>query len=116
MRFKLKILFYLLKLKLSKIVYRHNYGLIQKIRWKRQVKKLRQSKFYKPFVIESESLAKLPIVNKEIFMREFNDINTCNIELKDALETAIKAEHSRDFSPLIHGITIGYVRTSICPA
>lgn len=89
------------------MVYRHNYSLIQKKRWKRQVKKLSQSKFYKPLVSDSRLLLNLPIVNKDIFMREFDTINTCNIQLKEAMTAAVNAEYSRDFSSLINGITIG---------
>lgn len=107
MRFKFKILYYYFVVKLSKWLYRKNYVLLQNKRWNIQVKKLKQSKFYEPLIKVSTLLSKLPVINKTIFMRNFDEINTCGIHLQQAMDTAIIAEHSRDFSPVINNITIG---------
>jgi putative adenylate-forming enzyme len=107
MYFKAKILYYFILLKFSKWLYRDDLLSLQKKRWKKQVKSLEQSKFYKPLINKSKQLADLPIINKAIFMNEFNKINTCGIDLKNAMNTAINAEYSRDFSSLIEGVTVG---------
>ena len=41
-----------------------------------------------------------PVINKRIFMQHFVDINAYGISEKDALSVALKAEESRDFSPV----------------
>jgi putative adenylate-forming enzyme len=40
-------------------------------------------------------------------MAAFDEINTCNIKLKEALELAIQSEQIRDFKSEINGITVG---------
>ena len=40
-------------------------------------------------------------------MREFDQINTLGIELESAFNLAEKSEKSRDFSPMINGVTVG---------
>lgn len=107
MRFKFKILYCYIFLKLSKWLYRKNYALLQHKRWNTQVKKLKQSEFYKPLIQVGKQLSTLPILNKALFMHHFDEINTCGIHLKDAMNTAVKAEYSRNFSPLLNNITIG---------
>jgi putative adenylate-forming enzyme len=47
------------------------------------------------------------MVNKQAFMEDFDTINTCGIALDKAMDIAINAEKSRDFSPMINGITVG---------
>ncbi|MGK0289479.1 MAG: putative adenylate-forming enzyme [bacterium] len=49
----------------------------------------------------------LPIMDKATMMENFDTINTANISKKEALEIALKAETSRDFSPKIGDITVG---------
>jgi putative adenylate-forming enzyme len=107
MIFKIKIVYFYFLLKLSKWFYSKDYLPLQKRRWKKQVKKLRQSYFYNSNQFNSKKLEDFPIINKASFMQHFDEINTCGIVLKDALNTAINAELSRDFSPIINGITVG---------
>jgi putative adenylate-forming enzyme len=40
-------------------------------------------------------------------MRHFNEINTFGLELDECMDVAIKAENTRDFSPMIQGISVG---------
>src|SRR5690606_6777431 len=52
-------------------------------------------------------LAQLPRMNKARLMEEFSAINTCGIDRDQAMQIALRAETSRDFSPLIGGISVG---------
>jgi putative adenylate-forming enzyme len=107
MRFKLKIIGYLIYLKVNKWLYRNDYLTLQKMRWKKQIKNLKKSKFYLPWINKGSELTSLPIVNKQIFMDHFDTINTLNINKIDALKIAIDAENSRDFTLTIKGVTVG---------
>ena len=68
-----------------------------------------KSKFYQELYSNSTAndFKSLPIINKAIFMKNFNTINTVGIDFKLAYGVAIKAEESRDFSPEINGIVVG---------
>ncbi|MCS5719121.1 hypothetical protein N1027_13355 [Herbiconiux sp. CPCC 205763] len=53
-------------------------------------------------------LDQLPIVDKSTLLEHFDELNTRGVRLTDALGVAMRAEHSRDFSPLIDGdLTVG---------
>ena len=107
MLFKLKILYYYTILKTSKYLFKDNISYLQQLRWKLQAKRLLASPFYSKLLKNSKKLQDLPIMNKELFMKHFDEINTCGIHLKQALQVAIEAETSRDFNPSINGITVG---------
>ncbi|HLI09701.1 MAG TPA: F390 synthetase-related protein [Ktedonobacteraceae bacterium] len=49
----------------------------------------------------------LPIVDKRLMMEHFDTFNTRGIRREEAMEVALRAEHSRDFSPTLNGFTIG---------
>ncbi|WP_454783021.1 F390 synthetase-related protein [Legionella sp. WA2022007384] len=66
---------------------------------------LYKSPFYQPYL--DKPLSEWPIINKKIMMQHFDEINTMNIKKDQALELALKAEKTRDFSPLIDGIAVG---------
>ncbi len=68
---------------------------------------LKKSNFYADLATNSAPLSDYPIVNKSIFMTNFNAINTRGIELENAFEIAIQAEKTRDFAPMIGNITVG---------
>ena len=51
--------------------------------------------------------AQLPRMNKARLMEDFSAINTCGIQRDHAMEIAIRAESSRDFSPLIGSVSVG---------
>ena len=68
---------------------------------------LKRSKFYKLYLNKDFNFFSLPVINKSIFMQNFDTINTCDIKLKQAKSIAYESEKSRDFSPMINNISIG---------
>lgn len=48
-----------------------------------------------------------PIINKTKMMDHFDQLNTAGISKQDAFEAALRAEHTREFSPMIGSTTIG---------
>ncbi|WP_058533062.1 F390 synthetase-related protein [Legionella saoudiensis] len=66
---------------------------------------LGKSSFYQPYL--NKPFAEWPIINKKIMMQHFDEINTVNIKKDHALEVALRAENSRDFSPLIDDLAVG---------
>ena len=56
------------------------------------MKRLKMSKYYNNYNLSSDNFKNLPIINKEIFMNNFNDINTANISYNQAMDIAKKAE------------------------
>nr|MDQ2731854.1 adenylate cyclase [Armatimonadota bacterium] len=49
----------------------------------------------------------LPTSDKAAMMAHFNDFNTRGVDGAEALEAALQAERSRDFSPTIGNLTVG---------
>ena len=72
-----------------------------KKKWK---KNLLNSKYYQNYLISNKSF---PPMNKENFMKNFDEINTVGLQKEDTMKLAIQSEKSRDFSPSIKGISIG---------
>ncbi|WP_242602176.1 F390 synthetase-related protein [Legionella nagasakiensis] len=66
---------------------------------------LKYSPFYQPYL--DKPFHQWPIINKKIMMEQFDEINTVNIKKEQALEIALKAERTRDFSPMIKNIAVG---------
>lgn len=52
-------------------------------------------------------LESLPRMTKARLMENFSTINTCGLDRDHALSVAIRAEQSRDFSPLIGKVSVG---------
>ncbi len=79
----------------------------QQKRWQWMQKNvLRHSPFYQASA--GKSLAEFPLMDKQSWMHNFDFINTRKVSLKTATDMALKAECSRDFSPLLaDGISIG---------
>lgn len=78
----------------------------QNRRWKVFKKNvLPHSPFYREYI--DKQLEEFPIINKSIMMSEFNSINTVGLNKESALEIALHAEETRDFSPTLNGITVG---------
>ena len=50
---------------------------------------------------------KLPVMDKESMMANFNRLNTVGLDRDRALEIAVAAERSRDFSPTYRGVSVG---------
>ena len=74
---------------------------------KRFRRKLHRSDFYRPFLETNCPLTSFPLMNKKLFMEHFDQINTAGIKRSDAMKLAQSAEESRDFSPMLNGISIG---------
>lgn len=54
-----------------------------------------------------QDLHLLPMMDKEVMMTNFDQLNTKGIQKSEAFATALKAEETRDFSPMIGSITVG---------
>ncbi|TWI58065.1 putative adenylate-forming enzyme [Halalkalibacter nanhaiisediminis] len=50
---------------------------------------------------------KLPLMDKSIMMKSFDELNTVGIKKKEAFEVALASEESRDFSPKLEDVTVG---------
>lgn len=55
----------------------------------------------------SADLSTLPHMDKALLMSDFASLNTAGIGLAEALTVAMKAEESRDFVPMLGGVTVG---------
>lgn len=96
--FKLYILLSFLRHRFNRL-FRSNHPSRQMIRkWKNNLKK---SSFY------SKDGLSYPIMNKQLFMDNFDTINTVGISKKEAFEVALKSEVTRDFNPTIGDISVG---------
>jgi putative adenylate-forming enzyme len=107
MLFKLSILYYLAEIKLTKWLYVYNISFRRNWIIKKLIQHCSTSLFYEDFTQKKSGFGAFPIINKTIFMANFDAINTVNIKLEKALAVAIKSEENRDFSPTINGITVG---------
>lgn len=76
---------------------------------KYQAQKLQKlfSNLHGTFYPKSNQINDFPIINKKIFMDNFDSINQVGISHDMALKTALEAENSRNFSSKIDGITVG---------
>lgn len=97
---KLKIIIYYLYTKV--FLCRQDIQVYQKKKLTKLLKNLK-SDFYP----NSQILEDFPIINKKIFMDNFDIINTLGVSKKDALNVALHAENSRDFSSKIANATVG---------
>ena len=59
------------------------------------------------FYPASKKLEDFPIINKKIFMENFEAINTVGIKKEEAFEVALASEESRNFSNKIGDISVG---------
>jgi putative adenylate-forming enzyme len=107
MNFKLQILFYFVRLRFFRQWYKSDFKKLQTIRWSKMQNTLKKSTYYQEYVTRNQELKEYPIMNKFIFMENFDSINTVGIKSEDAYAIALKSELSRDFSPMIDGVTIG---------
>ncbi|GAB4427966.1 MAG: hypothetical protein OHK0039_46420 [Bacteroidia bacterium] len=105
----LRILFYLIGFWRNRAVRRSETGLrrLQARRWRRLLRVLRRSPHYRDLAQPGARPTDFPVIDKAGFMAAFDEINTAGITRAAALEVALAAEESRDFSPQIDGITIG---------
>lgn len=78
----------------------------QKKQWekfKRRV--LAHSHFYEKYL--NQPFCNFPIMDKTTMMANFDQINTRMLTTSHALDVALKAETTRDFSPMIGDISVG---------
>lgn len=66
---------------------------------------LPRSPFYRPYA--GQPLSALPIVDKPAMLAHFDAMNTVGISLDDATRVGLSAETTRDFLPLLDGMTVG---------
>lgn len=107
MFFKLTILYSLLELKLLKRRYGSNLKALQSYRWKKFQSTLARSPFYSELANQNTALENYPLMNKQVFMEQFDRINIHGITKEAANKIAYEAETSRVFSPMIGPITVG---------
>ena len=107
---KINVLKQFLRLKLRpKFNNRKQLEEYQEAKWVKFVEStLCDSSFYQPYIKDNQIDRKaLPIVDKAVFMKEFNAINTVGIDRDTAMDLAIKAETSRQFDSTMGDITVG---------
>ncbi len=107
MFFKIKILYYLISIKIQKWYFKQDFVSLRKKRWNKLREKLKFSEFYKEIAEKTTKLHDFPVINKSVLMSEFDRINTVGIKKIDAFRLAEQAEQTRDFSPTLNNITIG---------
>jgi putative adenylate-forming enzyme len=107
MSFKFSIFKYLLLIKWRRWRYRGAWHMLRTHKWKQQQSVLKKSPFFRSLAQNNAPLNEYPTMNKSLFMAHFNEINTVGIQLENAFHVAKTAEHSRNFSPTINGITVG---------
>lgn len=76
----------------------------------RQIRRVRESSpFYRDLWkgLPDEAWRQFPIIDKPIMMEHFDELNTVGIRSDEAMELALRAEQTRDFEPLLHGVTVG---------
>jgi putative adenylate-forming enzyme len=64
-----------------------------------------RSRYFAPF--RALPLAQWPIMDKALMLANFDTMNTAGLVLEQTLDVALRAEHSRDFTPTIGAITVG---------
>lgn len=110
MKFKLKIVYYLLQLLFVPKFRSHKaIKAFQTEKMKKFAKKtLSKSKFYHPYFSNKVFNWKaVPQITKTEFMDSFDEINTKNIKLEEAMQVALQAELTRNFKSEINGLTVG---------
>ncbi|MEE4116722.1 MAG: F390 synthetase-related protein [Marinilabiliaceae bacterium] len=109
MKFRIIILYQLLAFYLNRDHKKSNEKLkvLQEKRFKKLKRHLELSGFYSRMNIRNKELHEFPIINKEIFMKNFDTINTVGLKLTDANSLAALAEERRDFSETLNSITVG---------
>lgn len=66
---------------------------------------LSQSPYFSAWL--DKPLSALPLMDKQLMMAHFDELNTAGLKLADVLECAHQAERSRDFSPTLCGYSVG---------
>lgn len=97
---------YMAARRLQKLSSRAEVEAHQQRQWKRlRQQVLARTPFYMPF--RERDFFDLPLVDKPVWMREFDRINSAGVTLTQALAVAEEAERSRDFSPMLDDVAVG---------
>ena len=64
-----------------------------------------RSRYFAPY--RTLPLAQWPTMNKALMLEHFDAMNTEGVTLAQAMDAAMAAEHSRDFTPAVGDITVG---------
>lgn len=106
-KFGRKVLRHLLDFRLNRscLYQQEKLARLQNRRRKAFMRRLESSPFYRPYL--KGSWEDIPVINKHVFMDQFDAINTCSIKKEEAMEIALESERSRDFSPELHGVAVG---------
>ncbi|MEO8765088.1 MAG: F390 synthetase-related protein [Ginsengibacter sp.] len=110
MLFKLKVLFYYLNFRIEKkITDNHQLALHQTKRMNTYAEKvLAKSTFYKKYFKNNKlDWNAIPVIDKEIYMEKFDEINIAGVRKTEAMTVALHSERSRDFTSKINGLTVG---------
>ncbi|MDO4764754.1 MAG: CoF synthetase [Eubacteriales bacterium] len=75
----------------------------QRKRWKKQ---LQYMESHSPYFAK-HGIQALPKMNKAFMMEHFDELNTVGVKRDEAMEVALNAEKSRDFSPTLNGVSVG---------
>ncbi len=67
-------------------------------------KQLKFAKKYSSFYREN---SEFPMIDKNVFMEQFNNINTVGINKTESMDLALQCERTRDFNKKIKGVTVG---------
>ncbi|WP_277871006.1 F390 synthetase-related protein [Culicoidibacter larvae] len=79
----------------------------QKRRLEKHVKRIVKHSSYYRNVLSEKTFNDYPIINKQVMMEHFDDLNTAGISLNRARVLALMSEQERDFSPKIGTVSVG---------
>lgn len=107
MSFKFILFYYYLKYRFFlRIKSKEKLLMFQKIKIKKHLNYVsKNSKFYSKY--KKKELSEFPIVNKEIMMKNFDEMNTVGIKKEKAYEIAVNSEKIRNFKEKYNNITVG---------
>lgn len=60
-----------------------------------------------PTITSLSQITELPVMDKSVMMRHFNQMNTIGLDKDTAMKIAINSEKSRDFNETYNGISVG---------
>lgn len=63
--------------------------------------------FGEDWTFDPATFAQLPTMNKTLMLKEFNTMNTQNIDKDTAFALALQAEQDRNFTPTLNGVSVG---------
>jgi len=103
---KILILIYFLKTKYRKFSDRKSLINFQNKQLSRLAKRISQKSFYYRN-LTPQNIKTIPVINKEVMLKNFNEINTANLDLESCFDFAEQGENTRNFSQEYQKISIG---------